>query len=66
MAKKSMKGYGFLIQKYITCEGWFSLIYLYHVIILLHLKGDKPLNMPYYLLKYLSRMSKLSKIEKKC
>ena len=27
----------FLIQKYITCEGHFSLIFLYHIIILQHL-----------------------------
>jgi hypothetical protein len=56
--KDPWKDLAFLIQKYITCEGRFSLIFLYHIRILLHLKGEKLLNMPYYLLKSLTKMSK--------
>jgi hypothetical protein len=56
--KDPWKDLAFLIQKYVTCEGCFSLIFLYHIIILLHLKGEKILNMPYFLIKYLTKMSK--------
>jgi len=47
-----------IIHKYITCEGRFSLVYLYHVKLLIHINGDYPLNLPYFLLKILSKMSK--------
>jgi len=49
----------FFLQKFITCEGRFSVAYNYHVRILMHLKhlkGDKPLDMPYYLHKSLTKM----------
>jgi hypothetical protein len=47
-----------VIHRYITCEERFSLIYIYHIIILMHLNGDYPLNLPYFLLKILTKMSK--------
>ena len=47
----------YLIKKYITCEGLFSLIFLYHIRILQHLNQEKLLNMPYYLLHSLQKMS---------
>jgi hypothetical protein len=47
----------YIIQKFVTCEGRFSIVYLYHIKILQHLKGEKILNMPYYFLKSLSKMS---------
>jgi hypothetical protein len=47
-----------IIHKYITCEGRFSLVYLYHIRLLIHINGDYPLNLPYFLLKSLSKMSK--------
>jgi hypothetical protein len=48
----------FFIQKYLTCEGRYSLIYLYHVCLLLHLKDKtKIINMPFYLLKSLMKMA---------
>jgi hypothetical protein len=47
-----------VIHRYITCEGRFSLIYIYHIRILMHLNGDYPLNLPYFLLKSLTKMSK--------
>ena len=46
------------IHRYMTCEGRFSLIYIYHIIFLMHLNGDYPLNIPYFLLKILTKMSK--------
>jgi hypothetical protein len=47
-----------IIHRYITCEGRFSLIYIYHIRLLMHLNGDYPLNLPYFLLKSLANMSK--------
>jgi hypothetical protein len=47
-----------VIHKYITCKGRFSLIYIYHIRILMHLNGDYLLNLPYFLLKRLTKMSK--------
>jgi hypothetical protein len=47
-----------IIHRYITCEGRFSLVYLYHIRLLIHINGDYPLNLPYFLLKSLSKMSK--------
>jgi hypothetical protein len=34
------------------------LIYIYHIIILMNLNSDYPLNLPYFLLKSLKKMSK--------
>jgi hypothetical protein len=48
----------YLIQKFITCEGRFSIIYLYHIKLLQHLRGDYEINMPYFLLQSLSKMAK--------
>ena len=47
----------YLVQKYVTCEGRFSLVFLYHIRILQHLNHEKPMNMPYYLLQSLKKMS---------
>jgi hypothetical protein len=47
-----------LIHRYITCESRFSLLYIYHIRILMNLNGDYPLNIPYFLLKRLTKMSK--------
>jgi hypothetical protein len=47
-----------VIHRYVTCEGRFSLVYIYHIRILMHLNGDYPLNLPYFLLKILTKMSK--------
>jgi hypothetical protein len=48
----------YLIQKFITCEGRFSIIYLYHIKLLQHLRGDCEINLPYFLLQSLSKMAK--------
>jgi hypothetical protein len=47
-----------IIHRYITCEGRFSLVYTYHIRLLMHINGDYPLNLPYFLLKIVSKMSK--------
>jgi len=43
---------------FITCEGRFSIIYLYHIKLLQHLRDDIEINMPYYLLQSISKMAK--------
>jgi hypothetical protein len=54
----------YLIQKYVTCEGRFSLVFLYHIRILQHLNQEKRIDMPYYLLHSLQKMSMLVKKNK--
>ena len=48
----------YVIQKFITCEGRFSIVYLYHIKLLQHLKGECEINMPYFLLQSLTKMAK--------
>jgi hypothetical protein len=48
----------YLIHKFITCEGRFRSIHLYHIKLLQHLKGDCEIIMPYFLLQSLSKMAK--------
>ena len=47
----------YLVQKYVTCEGQFNLVFLYHISILQHLNQEKLMDMPYYLLHSLKKMS---------
>ena len=48
----------YVIQKFLTCEGIFSVIYLYHIKLMQHLRGDCEINIPYFLLQSLSKMAK--------
>ena len=52
-----------MIQVYITCEGRYGRTMLYHFRLLLHFTGKQPLNMPFYLLKGLTKMA--SKVQAK-
>jgi hypothetical protein len=47
-----------VVQKYITFEGRFYTIHCYHMRFLLHLNGDQEMNIPFYLLKILTKMVK--------
>lgn len=47
----------FFIQEYVTCEGRYSFVYLYHIQLLLHLKEGDLINFPYFLWKGLSKMA---------
>ena len=47
----------YLVQKYVICEGRFSLVFLCHIRILQHLNQEKLMDMPYYLLQSLKKMS---------
>lgn len=46
-----------LIQRFITCEGHFSITHLYQMRFLTHIIGDDPLNLPFYLYNSLIKMS---------
>ena len=46
-----------VIQHCITCEGWYTLTNLYHMIFLVHIVGIKKSNVPYFMIKSLTKMS---------
>jgi hypothetical protein len=46
-----------IIQIYFTCEGRFKTLYHYHIILLLHFIGNIEMNVPYYLLRSIGKMS---------
>jgi hypothetical protein len=46
-----------IIQRYFTCEGRFNTLYQYHVRLLLHFTGKVEMNIPYYLLRSIGKMS---------
>jgi hypothetical protein len=52
-----------IIEKFITCEGRYSLVFLYHLRLLMSFI-DFPLNMPHFLLWSLYKMAKCFKREK--
>ena len=49
------------IMKYFTCEGRFSRVYSYHIILLMHFFKSKLLHMPYYLCKSIEKISSIMK-----
>jgi hypothetical protein len=46
-----------VVKQFVTCEGRFGLVFLYHLRLIMSFMGF-PLNMPYYLLKSLYKMGK--------
>jgi len=50
------------IRQYITCEGRYKHLYRFHLRFLLHLTGEKEMNLPFYLIKDLTKIS--AKIQK--
>lgn len=46
----------FILQKKITCEGRYAIVFLYHIRLLLHFSQDQKLKFPYYLWKSLQKM----------
>lgn len=45
-----------VIQRYLTCEGRFNMVYAYHIRLPMHFKGLKTLNLPYFLHQSLGKM----------
>jgi hypothetical protein len=56
--KDEWKGDLIEVHIYITGEGRFIIIHCYHLCFLMHLSGDKEINLPYYMLKSLTKMAK--------
>lgn len=46
-----------IIQKFITCEGRFGSMYMYHTRLLMNFLENQTLNLPYVLLNNLKKMS---------
>jgi hypothetical protein len=46
-----------IIQRYFTCEGRFNTLYQYHIRLLLHFTGKVEMNIPFYLLRSIGKMS---------
>jgi hypothetical protein len=46
-----------IVKQFVTCEGRYGLVFLYHLRLLMNFI-DYPLNMPHYLLRSLYKMSK--------
>jgi hypothetical protein len=46
-----------IIQRYFSCEGRFNTLYHYHIGLLLHFTGKVQMNVPYYLLISIGKIS---------
>jgi hypothetical protein len=46
-----------VIQRYFTCEGRLNMVYQYHIRLLMHFTRKDPLNIPFYILRILGKMS---------
>jgi hypothetical protein len=46
-----------IIQRYFTCEGRFNMLYQYQIRFFLHFTGKHEMNIPFYLLRIMGKMS---------
>jgi len=46
-----------ILQRYFTCEGKFNMIYQYHIRLFLHFTSKDSMNIPFYLLRSMGKMS---------
>ena len=46
-----------ILQSYITCEGRYASVFKYHIMFLHHLSQDSKMNLPFFFLKRLQKMS---------
>jgi hypothetical protein len=46
-----------ILQRYLTCEGRYTIVFPCHARLLLHFKGNHLLNIPFFLLKSLKKMA---------
>jgi len=46
-----------VIQRYLTCEGRFNMVYQYHIRFLLHFTGKESMNLPFYLFRIIGKIS---------
>jgi hypothetical protein len=45
-----------VIRRFFNCEGRFDRVYPYHIRLLMHFKGENPLNLPFLLYRSLGKM----------
>ena len=53
--KKEWTALLLLVQKFLTCEGRFGTMYVYHTKIMMHFMGEHTVNLPYFLLASLKK-----------
>jgi hypothetical protein len=53
-----------ILQRYLTCEGRYTIVFPCHARLLLHFKGNHLVNIPYFLLKSLKKMAEQVRKEK--
>jgi hypothetical protein len=46
-----------MLKRYITCEGWYSIVFMFQLRFLLHLSGIKRMSFPYYFVRDLNKMA---------
>ena len=57
LVKSRWHGLLLILKQFVTCEGHYGLVFLYHIQLLMHFIGFQ-LNVPLYLLRSLYKMSK--------
>jgi hypothetical protein len=55
--KPNWRNFLFIIHKFISCEGRYGLVFLYHIRTILHFKVGKEINLPFYLWSSLKKMA---------
>jgi hypothetical protein len=55
--KKKWRDILFILQKYVTCEGRYGLVFYYHLRLLMHFIKGNEIDMPFYLLNSLKKMA---------
>jgi hypothetical protein len=53
-----------VIQRFLSCAGRFTSVYQYHITLLMHFIGRKPLELPYYLFISLRNMDEIIQVSK--
>jgi hypothetical protein len=54
--KKKWHDILFILQKYVTCEGRYGLVFYYHLRLLMNFVKGYELDMPFYLMNNLKKM----------
>lgn len=53
-----------VFQRYFTCEGRFTKVYQYYIMILMNFSGKKILNLPFFLFRSSGKMAKRVRMNK--
>lgn len=55
--KRKWRNLFLILKKFVTCEGRFGYMYFYHVRMMMHFLEDHQMNLPYFLLNSLKKLS---------